>query len=178
MWNSFKLFLQNIEWSCRMDYLFPGRKRTLALLNWMVGLLAAGKSDNLTKLTAACHAMGGVSSVWAPNKHQWGFSKPRLLKTDNKEPLCLFVQLFAWIERLEETLRMRSSRPNQVASVKITAWRAPHGPKPTFCTASVLNEEVSWDYSALPETYMRMISRYQMAKQFTQGLGELHKGPS
>ena len=59
-----------------MDYLFPGQKRTLALMDQMGGLLAAGKSDNLTKLTAACHAMGRVSSAWAPTNTDEVFRNP------------------------------------------------------------------------------------------------------
>jgi len=51
----------------------------------------------------------------------------------------------------EEQLGIKS----QVASVKITAWRAPHGPKPTFCTVSVVSEEVYWGYSA--ETNLRRV---------------------
>merc|ERR1719278_990619 len=104
---------------------FPGQKRTPALLDQMGGLLAAaGKSDNLTYLQKH-----GVSSVWAPMLSAWSRgdcdtfsrqtpmrfsqsqSKPRRLKMDNKEPRCLLCSFLPPIERLEETLRMRSGGP-------------------------------------------------------------------
>merc|ERR1719220_3170073 len=104
---------------------FPDRRgRQLCWIRSEDLLAAAGKSDNLTYLQKH-----GVSSVWAPMLSDWSRgdcdtfsrqtpmrfsqsqSKPRRLKMDNKEPRCLLCS-FLPIERLEETLRMRSSGPN------------------------------------------------------------------